>query len=200
MLPFLLASVFGIIIFSFNIFFINNKVHTVNSGLSVKSQNKISQTSIKANSGLDNAITRLNSEQGSKTPVTRDLSSRNKQVAVKPEAQNLKNVRATVPARENNSQRVEVNKTGTSINVLSQTKTQNWLIQAGAFSIESSAVKIKDKIALLGFGVEIVKTGAAKPLYKIMVSPGNSGSDPNDALKKLKSNGIDGYIAKAERP
>jgi cell division protein FtsN len=48
--------------------------------------------------------------------------------------------------------------------------------------------------------VEIVKTGATKPLYRIMVSPGNSGANPNDALKKLKSNGIDGYITKTERP
>jgi len=197
MLPFLLASVCGIIIFGFNIFFVNNnKAYAVNNGLSVKSQNKISIANANASSGLAVAAPGQNIQQGSL--ASGDLSSQNKQVPAKPEPGNVNNV--TVPVRENNSRRVEVNKTGTSTNVLSQNRTQNWLIQAGAFSIESSAVKIKDKIVLLGYSVEIVKSGAAKPLFRVIVSAGNSGADPNDALKKLKSNGIDGYITKAERP
>ena len=200
MLPFLLASVCGIIIFSFNIFFVNNnnKAYAVNSSLSIKLQNRISEANVNTDSGLADTIQGQNSQQRNSAP--RDLNSRNKQVTAKPASKNANNVKATVPAKENKPGRVEVNKTGTSTNVSSQTKTQNWLIQAGAFSIESSAVKIKDRIALLGFGVEIVKTGAAKPIFRVIVSPGNSGATPNDALNKLKSNGIDGYITKAERP
>ena len=199
MLPFLLASVCGIIIFSFNIFFVNNnKAYAVNNGILIKSQNRISEASVNANSGLTDTIQEQNSQKGS--VASGNLSSQNKQVAAKPETGNVNNVRTTVPLRENRTGRVEVKKNGTSINAISQAKTQNWLIQAGAFSIESSAVKIKDKIASLGFGVEIVKSGTTKPLFRVIVSAGNSGATPNDALNKLKSNGIDGFISKAERP
>ncbi|MCL1941912.1 MAG: SPOR domain-containing protein, partial [Synergistaceae bacterium] len=73
-------------------------------------------------------------------------------------------------------------------------QSQNWVIQAGAFSMESSAAQIRDKIAPLGYDVKIVKAGTDKPLYKVMVSPGNSRAAPNDALKKINSIGIEGYI------
>jgi cell division protein FtsN len=196
MLPFLLASVFGIIISGFNIFFANNsKIYAVGKGLSIRSQNmNVRASAADVNSVLTGAAAGQQSQQGNIRPASGNLISPKNQIAAKTEAQKTNNVRVTVPVEDNKSQRSEVNKTETSINASSNIKTQNWLIQAGAFSIESSAVNIKNKIVSLGYNVEIVKTGTAKPLFKVMVSAGNSKDVPNDALKKLNSIGVEGYI------
>lgn len=199
MLPFLFASVFGIIIFGINIFFVNSNVtYAVDYGLSVNSQSKSARAD------------RVNTNSGSTAPVAEskknlkeassDLKSPKNYSTAKTGAQKVNNnLRETVSARRIQSQNTEVKRTGSSVNVVSNTKTQNWLIQAGAFSIESSAVRVKNKIASLGYGVEIIKTGTEKPLFKVVVSAGNSGAAPNDALKKLSSVGIEGYII-AGRP
>ena len=60
--------------------------------------------------------------------------------------------------------------------------------------MESSAAQIRDKITPLGYDVKIVKTGTDKPLFRVMVSPGNSGAASGDALKKINSIGIQAII------
>ena len=199
MLPFLVASVFGIIIFGINIYFVNSNItYAVDHSLSTSSQNKSAQTNTpKANSGLAAPVAEQKKNIGG---ASSDIKSPKSVSDAKTGAQKANNnSRETVPATGIQSQKTEVKKTGASANVASQTKTQNWLIQAGAFSIESSAVRVKNRITTLGYGVEIIKTGTEKPLFKVVVSAGNSGAAPNDALKKLSSIGIEGYII-AGRP
>jgi cell division protein FtsN len=202
MLPFLLASACGIIIFSFNIFFVNhnyNKAFAVSYDFSSKSQNRNAMAGkVHENSGLVAPTARPRFQGRNFRSASGDLNLLQNQNTAKNEAKKNNNVAATVPAG-NQLQRAEIKKTEPSVNVSTHAKTQNWLIQAGAFSIESSAVRIKDRIVPLGYSVEIVKTGTEKPLFKVIVSAGNSGASPNDALKKLNSVGIGGYII-AGRP
>ena len=193
MLPFMLASIFGIIVFGINILFVNSNVtYAVEHSLLINSQSKsASLDKVHANTGLPPvAEPKKNSRR-----VSDDLKSPKSPSAVKTEAQKVNNnTRVNVPAAGIQPKNAEVKKTGSSTNVISHAKTQSWLIQAGAFSIESSAVRVKNRIASLGYGVEIIKTGTEKPLFKVVVSAGNSGAAPNDALKKLSSIGIEGYI------
>jgi len=198
MLPFLLASVFGIIIFGFNIFFVNyNKAYALNNSVSNNSQNRnVSAGSARVNSGLP--VETVDPKRNTKPSSVDSYSQENKN-AVKTEVQQVNNNVKTAVAGRTQTQRAPVKKESPSANALSQAKKQNWLIQAGAFSLEPSAVKVKNKIVSLGYGVEIIKTGTEKPLYKVVVSAGNSGAAPNDVLKKLNSVGIEGYII-AGRP
>jgi len=218
MLPFLLASACGIIIFGFNIFFVNyNKAHAVSYGLSIKSQNNSAKVgAAHANPGLVVPAAGPKFQRRDLRSASGDLGLPKNTRTAKTEDRKNNNV-AAIPAG-NQPQRTEAKKTEPAPNVSAENQplrtevkkiepapvsptagTQNWVIQAGAFSIESSAIKVKEKIVPLGYKVEILKTGTEKPLFKVMVSAGNSGATPSDALKRLKSNGIDGYIT-AGRP
>jgi cell division protein FtsN len=192
MLPFLIASVFGIVIFGCNIIFVNyNATHAIDYNLSKDAQNRYAPAEgAHANSGFAAPVAE---PKKSSKRASGDSSSPKILNAAKSEAQNVNNLRVNDPARGIQSQ-AQAKKTGPSVNALSHTKTQNWLIQAGAFSIESSAVKVKNRIASLGYNVEIIKTGTEKPLFKDVVSAGNSGAASGDALRRLSSIGIDGYI------
>jgi cell division protein FtsN len=201
MLPLLLASALGIIIFSFNIFFVNYNKTDADYSLLIKSQNKNVRTDVaRMNSSVAVPIAESKYQHKDSRLASVDLASPKLNLdKVKVETKRVNNVGAVAPAARIQSQRAEIKKTETVVHVSSRVKTQNWLIQAGAFSIEPSAVKIKNKIVPLGYNVKIVKTGTDKPLFKVMVSAGSSGAAPNDALKKLSSIGVDGYII-AGRP
>jgi len=175
MLPLLLASAFGIIVFSLNIFITDNQ----------KKNPQAEANSILPKLNLDAAKAEAAKSEVKKTDNTRLPvpigGGQSQRPAIKP-----------APAKEQvNTTRTEPPK---NVSSNANAKEQNWSIQAGAFSIESSAVKVKDKIAQLGYDARVVKTGMDKPLFRVMVSPGNSRTAPNDALKKLNSIGIEGYI------
>ena len=84
----------------------------------------------------------------------------------------------------------------TARNTPARATAQNWSIQAGAFSIESSAIQIRDKITPLGYAAVITRTGTDRPLFKVMVSPGNSRDAPNEALRRLSLIGVEGFIVR----
>ena len=187
MLPFLLASALGIVLFSFNIFFVNyNKNQAVNNSSAVQQSRP---------AGAD---ARVNPNQNRTAPIaaTPALPSPTEPAeTARTAAVPVGGVRSQQSA-EARAPREQVAAGSGARNAPAPTRaeTQNWSIQAGAFSAESSAVQIKNKIEPLGYGVRIVKTEAQRPLFRVMVSPGNSRDAPGDALKKLNSIGIEGYI------
>jgi cell division protein FtsN len=184
MLPLLLASTLGIVIFSFNIFFVNNKDNLISYDLS-REQNRNVRADANAN---------LNSAASAADFVSPSINDK-----ARTDVKKTSNVGTPAPVGINQAPRTLAKKTAPVSNPPPNAKTQSWQIQAGAFSVETSAAKIKDKIIPLGYNVEIIKAGTEKPLFKVMVSVGKSGATPNDALNKIKSIGIDGYIVGAGR-
>ena len=209
MFPLLLASVFVIIIFSMNILYINNESQaaanvlatpkksnvkgTPNVNLSLTGSGKISNDKRKITSDkTDSALPNINVDV-KEAKIQKALA-----VPVGGAGSNYAEVRKTDAASGvKPSRELRQNKPSNENNVKSvppRAETQNWSVQAGAFSVESSAVSVKSKIEALGYNVKIVKTGTARPLFRIMVSSEESGITPNDVLKKLNSIGIDGYV------
>jgi len=183
MLPLLLASALGIVVSGFNIL-IGYKNH------SVKSVPAISQ----------NTNVRADAAHANLKSVSFDLAFPvSNPIVVNTEAgrtNNVRtnNVRTTAPTARVQPQRETVRKTQPVTNVPPPARPQSWLIQAGAFSIESSAARIKERIETMGYDARIVKLETDKPVFRVLVSAGNSGASPDDALRRIKSAGIEGYI------
>ena len=216
MLPLLIASAFGIIVFSFNIFFIDNQ----------KKNSTAAADLLLPNFNLDATKAEAAKKPETKKTETKKPETKNTETK-KTEAKKPDPIKLAVPVRGSQSQLPAVTKTepvnqarsnnevrpapvreqvntartepsrNTSPN---NTKAQDWSIQAGAFSIESSAAKVKDKIVQLGYDARVIKTGTDKPLFRVIVTPGNSRAAPNDALKRLSSIGIDGFVVASGRP
>ena len=216
MLPLLIASAFGIIVFSFNIFFIDNQ----------KKNSTAAADLLLPNFNLDATKAEAAKKPETKKTETKKPETKNTETK-KTEAKKPDPIKLAVPVRGSQSQLPAVTKTepvnqarsnnevrpapvreqvntartepsrNTSPNNI---KAQDWSIQAGAFSIESSAAKVKDKIVQLGYDARVIKTGTDKPLFRVIVTPGNSRAAPNDALKRLSSIGIDGFVVASGRP
>ena len=217
MLPLLIVSAFGIIVFSFNIFFIDYQ----------KKNSAAAADLLLPNLNLEAAKAEAAKKPEVKKTETKKTETKKTEVK-KPEVKKTDNIQLAIPVgvsqpmlpavtktepvnqarsnndvkpapvrEQNNTARIEPSR---NVSPNSNIKVQEWTIQAGAFSIESSATKVKDKIVQLGYEARVIKTGTDKPLFRVMVSPGSSRSAPNDALKRLNANGIEGYIVMSGRP
>jgi len=182
MLPLLLASALGIVFSGFNIIFYYNS-------------NTNSAPIVSQNSNVRTDAAHANLRKASADVV----SPRQNPDTARTATGTTNNVRVAVPVSRAQPQRTEVRRTEPAVNVSPPARTQGWSIQAGAFTIESSAVRIKERVESMGYNARIVKSGTDKPLFRVIVSAGNSGASPDDALKRMNSAGIEGYIV-SRRP
>ncbi len=72
---------------------------------------------------------------------------------------------------------------------------QSWMLQVGSFSSRKNADKYRDELRKKGYKAQVIaETSKGKTIYTVRIGPDLSKSRMEKLRKKLKKQGIDGYI------
>ncbi len=72
---------------------------------------------------------------------------------------------------------------------------KSWMLQVGSFSSRKNADKYRDELRKKGYSAQvIVETSKGKTIYTVRIGPDLSKQRMEKLRKKLKKQGIDGYI------
>lgn len=104
----------------------------------------------------------------------------------------LPNMQVTLPEKETEKVEPPIVKPQKVVKPLNQ-----YVVQLGAYESESAASQVRVSLLLSGIEVDIVEEMSDnKPVYRIQQGPFSNNKEAGNALKKLKSKGVDGIVKK----